>query len=182
MFFENNNKSFYPNNTGGHELVILHMMHKMNCQNYLELGIYKGEVILNVCKFASNCVGVDVIDYIGENKPFNFINSTTDEFFKNNTQNFDVIFIDADHKYESCIKDLENSLKILNYNGIIFIHDTDPITEKYTASGYCGDSYKINNYIYENHKELDLITLPLTEAGLSIIKRKSENRHNLYIK
>jgi hypothetical protein len=77
--------------------------------------------------------------------------------------------------------DLENSLKILNYNGIIFIHDTDPISKKYTDYGYCGDSYNINNYIYNNHPELDLITLPLTEAGLTIVKRKHENRYNLYV-
>lgn len=175
------NKSFYTNKTGGHEHVILQMMHKMNCQNYLELGIYKGDIILNACKFVNNCVGVDIIDYISVNKSFNFINSTTDDFFKNNTQMFDIIFIDADHKFESCVKDLENSLKILNYNGVIFIHDTDPISEKYTDSRYCGDSYKINDYIYNHHHELDIITLPLTEAGLSIVKRKNENRHNLYI-
>jgi predicted O-methyltransferase YrrM len=107
---------------------------------------------------------------------------TADDFFSINNENFDIIFIDADHKYESCVKDLENSLNILNYNGIIFIHDTDPVSLKYTMSGYCGDSYKINKYIYDTHPELDLITLPLTEAGLSIVKRKNQNRFNLYAK
>jgi len=55
------------------------------------------------------------------------------------------------------------------------------MTEKYTNVVHCGDSFKINKYIYDNHPELDLITLPLTEAGLSIVKRKNENRYNLYI-
>ena len=173
-------KSFYPPNTGGHESVILDILKKVNCQKYLELGIYKGSIISVASKFVNKTVGVDIIDHIGSNKNFDFINSTTDDFFNENKENFDVIFIDADHKYESCVKDFENSLKILNYNGFIFIHDTDPISNKYTDFGYCGDSYKINKYIYENHQELDIITLPLTEAGLTIVKRKNENRFNLF--
>lgn len=174
-------KSFYPSTTGGHETVILDILNKVNCQKYLELGIYKGETISKAATFINKAVGVDIIDHIGINKNFEFIKSSTDDFFDSNEENFDAIFIDADHKYESCIKDFENSLKILNYNGFIFIHDTDPISKKYTDFGYCGDSYKINNYIYDKHPELDLITLPLTEAGLSIVKRKNENRYNLYI-
>jgi len=176
-----NNKSFYPPRTGGHESVILDILRKVNCQKYLELGIYKGNTIRIASTFINKTVGVDIIDHIGPNKNFHFIKSTTDDFFSKNKENFDVIFIDADHKFESCVKDFENSLKILNYNGFIFIHDTDPISEKYTNFGYCGDSFKINKYIYDKYPELDLITLPLTEAGLSIIKRKNENRHNLYI-
>lgn len=175
-------KSFYPQKTGGHETVILDILKKVNCQKYLELGIYKGDTISKASAFINKTVGVDIIDHIGPNKQFHFVNSTTDDFFNKNKENFDVIFIDADHKYESCVKDFENSLKILNYNGFIFIHDTDPISEKYTDFGYCGDSFKINKYIYDKYPELDLITLPLTEAGLSIIKRKNENRYNLYNK
>ena len=174
-------KSFYPDSSGGHEHVILHVLHKTNCQNFLELGIYKGDIIRNASTFVKNCVGVDIVDNIGESKNFTFFKSTTDDFFKTNNLKFDIIFIDADHKYSSCIKDFENSLKILNYNGIIFIHDTDPISIKYTDFGYCGDSYKMNKYIYDNHPELDLITLPMTEAGLSLVKRKNENRHQLYL-
>jgi len=176
----NSSKSFYPDTTGGHEIVILHILHKVNCKKYLELGIYKGDIISKASGFVSKCVGVDIIDHIGNNKKFDFIKSSTDDFFKKNKENFDVIFVDADHKFDSCVKDFENSLKILNYNGFIFIHDTDPISIKYTDPGYCGDSYKILNYIYDNHAELDIITLPLTEAGLTIVKRKHENRHNLY--
>ena len=177
----NLSKSFYPPRTGGHETVILDIIKKVNCQNYLELGIYKGDTISKASAFVENCVGVDIIDHIGEDKHFRFIKATTDDFFNENKETFDVIFIDADHKYESCVKDFENSLKILNYNGFIFIHDTDPISKKYTGFGFCGDSYKINDYIYKHHQDLDLITLPLTEAGLTIVKRKHENRHNLYI-
>lgn len=173
------NKSFYTTKTGGHETIILDILKKSNCKKFLELGLYKGTIITKAASFVKKCVGVDVVDLIPY-KNFTFIKSTTDDFFKSNKEMFDVIFIDADHKFESSVKDLENSLKYLNYNGFIFIHDTDPINEKYTQPGYCGDSFKINKYIYDKHPELDLMTLPLTEAGLSIVKRKMENRFNLY--
>ena len=174
------NKAFYRKISGDHEVIILQILHKANIQNFLELGIYKGDCICKAKQFIPNCVGVDIIDHIGPNKNFTFIKSTTDEFFLSNTSKFDAIFIDADHKIESAIKDLENSLKILNYNGIIFMHDTDPVCKELVNPGYCGDSYGINKYIYENHPELDIITLPVTEAGLTIIKRKNENRSTNY--
>ena len=85
----------------------------------------------------------------------------------------DIIFIDADHNYTSVVKDFENSLKILNKLGIIFLHDTDPMIKKYVDPGYCGDSYKIIDYITNNHPELNIITLPVTIAGLSIVMREN---------
>ena len=106
---------------------------------------------------------------------------STDDFFKNFKDMVDIVFIDADHNYKSVVKDFENSLKILNKLGIIFLHDTDPITKKYTDPGYCGDSYKIIEYILNKHSELNIITLPVTEAGLSIVMRKSNTRVNYHI-
>ena len=46
---------------------------------------------------------------------------TSDEFFKNNEIYFDCIFIDALHIYEQVRKDILNSIKFLNANGIIII-------------------------------------------------------------
>jgi hypothetical protein len=42
---------------------------------------------------------------------------------------------------------------------------------------YCSDSYKMINYIIENYPELNLINLPIAEAGLAIINRKNDQRH-----
>ena len=51
---------------------------------------------------------------------------TSDDFFKNNTKKFDVVFIDGLHHYEQCHKDCLNSLKALKKNGIILFHDFLP--------------------------------------------------------
>ena len=111
---------------------------------------------------------------------FTFIQDTTDNFFLNNDEKFDIIFIDADHKYESVQKDFKNSLKILNKHGIIFIHDTDPMYQNLTEPGYCGDSYKMIKFIKDNYSELNIINLPISEAGLLIINKNDEQRHLQY--
>ena len=41
------------------------------------------------------------------------VRKTSDNFFKNNKKEFDVIFIDGLHIYEQCRKDVINSLKVL---------------------------------------------------------------------
>ena len=51
---------------------------------------------------------------------------TSDEFFKKNRQNFDIIFLDGLHTYEQTIKDIDNGLRFLNTNGVILVHDCLP--------------------------------------------------------
>ena len=66
-------------------------------------------------------VGVD--PYSGGN-----FRGTSDEFFSKNNEKFDCIFIDGLHEYEQVCRDISNSLKILNKNGIILLHDCLPST------------------------------------------------------
>ncbi len=51
---------------------------------------------------------------------------TSDKFFTINKEKFDCIFIDGLHHYSQVIKDINNSIEILNDNGVIFIHDCLP--------------------------------------------------------
>jgi predicted O-methyltransferase YrrM len=142
--------------------------------SYLELGLYQGETFTTICKQVPNCVGVDVKDnrIVKEGK---FFECTTDEFFQQNEEKFDVIFIDADHRFESVKKDFENSLKCLNENGTIILHDTDPTELKYLHDGYCSDSYKMNDYL-NSRDDISSITLPINTEGLTLVKRFNDRR------
>lgn len=148
---------------------------------YLELGLYDASTFLTVSQHVNRAVGVDV-NHIDIQLPTHcFIyETTTDNFFKDNQEIFDYIFIDADHSYMSVKKDLENSLKYLSEDGIILLHDTDPISKEYLAPGYCNDAYKIIDDIYKQN-DLDIITLPLEEAGITILRKHNQRRVRLVV-
>jgi len=142
---------------------------------YVELGLYTGETWYKTIPYCQESYGVDVVD---RQIKGNIFIGTTDSFFKNFKHKADMIFIDADHKYESVSKDLKNSLDILNTGGVIIIHDTDPIRDQLFDFGYCGDSFRIIRDL-EAREELNILTLPCTEAGLSIVTRKRETRTDM---
>lgn len=159
-----------------HHELILSILKLTGCETYLELGVCKGTTFIRAINIVKRAIGVDIEDQRIYKSGGEFYKCSTDIFFEIFKDNVDVVFIDADHKYESVRKDFENSLKILNKHGIIIFHDTDPVTEDLLSPTRCGDGYKIVDYIYENHKELDIITLPITIAGLTIVTRKSDRR------
>ena len=146
-----------------------------NVKSYLELGVGVGYCLHNISKIVDKAVGVDIIDN-REFKSGEFYQMKTDEFFEKNNDKFDLIFIDANSEFGYVKKDFENSLKILNPRGIIIIDDSDPLYEYLTSSSRCGDTYKIADYIRQNHYELDIVTLPILCKGMSIVNRNNVSR------
>ena len=147
---------------------------------YVELGLYVGETISKILPHVGHAYGVDIKNNDSlrelETNPKITINYTgSSSFFDNFPHKIDMAFIDADHCCASAMKDFDNVYKRLNDNGIIFMHDTDPISDFYITPGYCGDSYKLVP-IYEQRSDINIITLPLTEAGLSMIMKKNSSR------
>ena len=167
-------------NSYHHKFLIREIVRLTGCETYLELGIYDGETVDYIRQVVKNVYAVDCVDIrnVKETIPgYQFFQMKTDEFFERYPDlRFDIAFIDADHSYESAKKDFLNVLERLNKYGCIICHDSDPINKFYTSPGYCGDSYKLVDYIYENHPELNIITLPVTETGISIIMRKQDRR------
>ena len=140
---------------------------------YLELGLYKGETWKKVSPFCKNMVGVDIVDHNLEGEIYI---ETTDYFFSHFQKKIDMAFIDADHSFESAKKDFINCYNLLNDGGVIMMHDTDPESDHLFSSGYCGDSYKIVSFLENNFENINILTLPITEAGLSIITKKNDTR------
>ena len=145
-----------------------------NCQSYLELGIEYGLNIQEIKKLVKICVGVDIAKNINTDG-FEFYQMTTNNFFEINDRMFDIIFIDANHNFEQVKIDFDNSLKVLNKYGIIILHDTDPIIKELLSPNHCHDSYKIIDYILSND-ELNIITLPIQETGMTFVMRKNDRR------
>ena len=149
-------------------------------KKYLELGVYFGTTYNYVKKYCevAHAVDIEFKDFINKDS---FFHMTTDEFFKQNKNMYDLIFIDACHEFGQVKKDFDNSLKVLNPGGVIVLHDTDPYCIEYTAKNRCSDCYKMNNYLSQI-KEVNYLTLPMTETGLSLVQRKCDLRHIKFCK
>ena len=76
---------------------------------------------------------------------------TSDEFFLGNKSIFDLIYIDGNHLFEFVKKDIENSLKFINNDGLIVLDD-------YGLKGWWLDGItKVVNY-YEKRKIIKIIS------------------------
>tara|TARA_B100001057_G_C22800816_1_gene931421 strand:- start:1046 stop:1777 length:732 start_codon:yes stop_codon:yes gene_type:complete len=103
-----------------HRLSIINkIINDFQIKNYLEIGCDQDEVFSKV--IVENKVGVDPVN--GGN-----VRSTSDEFFKKNSDFFDLIFIDGLHEYAQVKKDIINGLEALNPKGVILIHDCMPLS------------------------------------------------------
>ena len=138
--------------------------------SYLEIGTFHDELF----KFikCSKKVGVDPVSG-------GTIRKTSDQFFKDNKEKFDCIFIDGLHYYSQVKKDIENSLKVLNPNGIILLHDCLPNNHFEQAVPRCqitwnGDVWKaiVECRVKEN---IDTYTC-YADFGIGVIfNRKNKN-------
>jgi predicted O-methyltransferase YrrM len=112
---------------------------------YLEIGSFEGGSAIFVSeKFKKSrifCVdnwiktedGYSNLNFNDVEKNFDFnvkdyqnilkIKKTSDDFFLENKENFDVIYVDGYHKSDQVFKDCVNSWKKLNVNGILICDD-----------------------------------------------------------
>ena len=142
---------------------------KRNYTSYLEIGCFKDETFnqINIKKK----IGVDPVS--GGN-----LRMTSDKFFIENKEKFDLIFIDGLHVYEQVIKDIFNSIKVLKENGIILVHDCLPRklwyqTPTRMSDTWNGDVWKaiVECRTLEN---IDTYTC-LADEGIGVIKVQKNN-------
>jgi hypothetical protein len=164
----------FPNNIFRWDL-IQYIIDKYDFKNYLEIGCDKDQSFskINIV----NKVGVD---------PFSggTIRSTSNNFFLNNKSKFDIIFIDGLHQYKQVLSDIKNSIKILNNDGFILVHDCLPKSLAQQAvpryRGYWnGDVWKAIVEL-RTKSDLDIFTCQI-DFGISVI-RKKPNRSPLDLK
>jgi len=156
--------------------IIQNIINKKNYEKYLEIGCDKDD---NFSKIQAKIkIGVDP-------QRGGTIRMTSDEFFKKNNENFDIIFLDGLHTYEQTIKDIQNSLNIISDKGIILIHDCLPkkIWNQIVPRVYGhwnGDVWKaiVHSRTFD---QADTYTI-IADHGLGIIfKRKNRNLLDLKI-
>tara|TARA_Y100000992_G_scaffold296809_1_gene259524 strand:- start:328 stop:1008 length:681 start_codon:yes stop_codon:yes gene_type:complete len=168
FFVERFNKKLnidFPENIKRWDL-IQNIIDKKRYDNYLEIGCDKDQSFSKIK--VKNKIGVDPVS--GGN-----IRSTSDQFFSSNTSKFDIIFIDGLHHYEQVIKDVNNSLKILNDNGFILLHDCLPRSIAHQAipryrGSWNGDVWKALVEL-RTRSDLDTYTCQI-DFGVGIVQKK----------
>jgi len=110
------------------------------------------------------------------------IRDTSDNFFNQNKNLFDVIFVDGLHHYEQCQKDVMNSIKSINNFGIIFIHDLLPRDWKIEHVPRCneswsGDVWKVAIEL-NNSENIDFYIADIDSGvGCAFVSKKSNYKN-----
>lgn len=103
--------------------IINGLISKNNYKSYLEIGVQAGH-----CFSQINCdkkVGVDP-----DTSSAATVHLTSDDYFKQLDEKFDIIFCDGLHESPTVIRDIANSLKHLNEGGILVMHDCLPTSKR----------------------------------------------------
>ena len=157
----------YPTRTE----LIQSLIEKNNYKSYLEIG----------CDHNQNFSKIKIKDKVGVD-PIRggTYRGSSNEFFKHNQTNFDIIFIDGLHTKEQVLIDIKNSLEFLNNDGIIVIHDCIPTTflQQYiprVQSSWTGTVWKAIISVRQKY-DLDTATI-IADHGIGmIINRKNTNQ------
>ena len=154
--------------------LIQYIIENKNYKTYLEIGCHNNEVF---DKISIEKIGVDPVS--GGN-----YRGLSDDFFKENKINFDCIFIDGLHEYDQVKRDIVNSIKVLNKNGMIILHDCLPPSINHqrvprTRYSWNGDVWKA---IVEARTwdHVNTYTV-LADQGLGVIKQE-QNTEKLDLK
>lgn len=153
--------------------IINRLIQRYDYKSYLEIGLSNGD-----CHKQIQCekkVSVDPepqakADYI----------MTSDEFFKQNKDKFDIVFIDGKHEADFCSRDIENALEVLNEGGTIVCHDMNPIgfQEQFVPRAqqrWNGDVWKSFVALRATRDDLEMYVIA-TDEGCGIIRRGKQEK------
>lgn len=186
------------------------IIEKKKVKNYLEIGVNRGKCLFNIIgsekRFAVDPFfnfnlwkKIKATVKNSDNLKNEYFEVTSDDFFKQNENlllknTIDLAFIDGLHTYKQSLNDTLNTLKYLDANGIIILHDCNPLDElaAYPAISiddarkdlenhadwkniWNGDVWKTIVHVRKNHPELTAFVLN-TDHGLGIIYKKNRSQ------
>jgi hypothetical protein len=167
-----------------HTDLLNYLVQTFNLQSYLEIGVQNPENNFDKIKCETK-IGVDPA--IGRNGQI--FKMESDTFFEINDFNrrednggeykLDLVLIDGLHHADQVRRDFENSLKCLNDNGFIVIHDTLPEKEETThvprsSKVWHGNVYQFAMTLGE-YREIDFMTVNI-DCGCTVVWKDSDKR------
>lgn len=162
-----------------HEALIAAVVRTTRCDVYLELGVSFCGTFNVVAPLVRRAIAVDCRDCSRSMVKGEFFLGSTESFFHSDLArdlSVDAAFIDADHSFECVQRDLLYTLGLLSSKGVVMLHDTDPARLDWLSPERCGDAFRVINYIERDLPSLDVVTLPVGDSGLSLVRRKRNRR------
>lgn len=146
---------------------------KIGAKKYLEIG----------CSTDVNFINVNVPYKIGVDPAAGGTHRmTSDEYFSNHDEKFDLIFVDGLHHANQVLVDIDNSINALNPGGVIVMHDCLPTTEYMQTipmppgiSDWTGDVWKAAFFLHDS-KQFDVSIVNIDwGCGIVIDRPASQN-------
>lgn len=153
--------------------IIQHLINKNGYKSYLEIGVEYGQTFNKILCLKK--VGI-------EPNVAGWLEMASDEFFAQNKDIFDIIFIDGLHEKEQAERDIENSIKILSPGGAIVVHDCNPASEAMQKVPreqleWTGDVWKA--FVkFRNDPDLEMYVVD-TDYGCGVIKKGAQEPLNV---
>lgn len=102
----------------------------------------------------------------------------SDEFFAQNTNMYDIVFVDGLHIFDQAHRDIENALRFLNPGGTIVVHDCNPVREITqrpirASSTWHGDVWKAILKLRMERTDVSIYTIDADE-GCAIVTKGSQ--------
>jgi len=136
----------------GDRRALFYLVKALNPTNILEIGSHVGASTVHLAAAMSDESKLSTIDIqdvnddpvaywraarlhrspkqmlteLNKNLDVRFVKSDSITFFDRTDQRFDLIFLDGDHSTKIVFKEISMSLRILNTNGVIVLHDYFP--------------------------------------------------------
>lgn len=159
--------------------VLSYLMDRFQYKSYLEIGTFDDEIFSAMRKQVEIAIGVD--PWKGGTHRM-----TSDVFFSSNVQMFDLIFVDGLHEADQAFRDIQNSLKFLNDNGTIVIHDCNPFGDELisqvprhpNAFNWAGDTWKAA-VAMRMAVDVEILVVDI-DFGVGVLRRRT-NRHPLSV-
>ncbi|KKN60593.1 hypothetical protein LCGC14_0530330 [marine sediment metagenome] len=155
--------------------VINGLVKKYNYTSYLEIGVKNPKNNFDVILIEDK----DGVDPEWRRPPVsgNKFVMTSDDFFNQigKDKRYDLVFIDGLHHFEQIDKDIVNSLKHLNDNGTVVIHDCNPTivsmqSRPRIAGRWTGDGWKSVFKLRYFRNDLSIFVVNV-DFGCGVIRR-----------
>ena len=150
--------------------IIQQVINTNGLKSYLEIGTQ--ESISGSSIKVNKKTGVDPKPLKRVNGDYDtFFQGYSDDFFKQNKEQFDLCFVDGDHSYNQVKRDFINAWNCLEENGVIILHDSLPHCKEYTSLSWNGTVFQLVNDIHNAKLDYHIVN---HDQGCTVVRKVGE--------